>query len=198
MPLNGVVPLHLPRDRRALEAHFAALGSEDLRYRFCDSIKPAGLKQYLDQLSGPDLPSFGIFHADLRLIAVCQLGQAGGDLEVGVSVLPAFRRKGFAKALLEHSASHARAQGLRTLLIHSLVDNTPMLSLARRMGMSVEVLNGEADGRLKLRADTDAEGKFGMPGRPARPSQKPDRSLSQWLAPPSPVPLDDPWGDPAG
>lgn len=155
--LTGVVPLHLPRDRRALEAHFAALDSEDLRYRFCGSIKPVGLTRYLDQLSGPDVPSFGIFDADTTLIAVCQLGQSGGELEVGVSVLPAFRRKGFAKALIEYSASHARVRGLRTLLIHTLMDNTPMLTLARAMGMSVEMLDGEADGRLRLRADTVAE-----------------------------------------
>ena|SRR5579863_6540594 len=49
-------------------------------------------------------------------------------------VLPAFRRKGFAKALLRRSARYARTQGLSTLVIHSLGDNTPMLSLARRIG----------------------------------------------------------------
>jgi GNAT superfamily N-acetyltransferase len=167
--LTGIVPLHLPRDRHALEAHFAALGSEDLRYRFCGSIKPAALKQYLDQLNGPDSPSFGIFDSELTLIALCQIGQAGGELEVGVSVLPPFRRRGLARALLEYSASHARVRGLRTLLIHTLVDNSPMLSLAREMGMRVEIVNGEADGRLRLRADTVAEGKLGMPSRPSHP-----------------------------
>lgn len=155
--LTGIVSLQLPRDRRALEVHFAKLESEDLRFRFCGSIKPAVLEQYLDQLSGPDVASFGIFDAERVLIAVCQIGQAGADLEVGVSVLSAFRRQGFAKALLEHSVSHARVRGLRSLLIHTLMDNTPMLSLARGLGMSVEMLNGEADGRLRLRADTVAE-----------------------------------------
>ena len=155
--LTGIVLLHLPRDRQALEAHFAALDSEDLRYRFCGSIKPGALTHYLDQLTRPDVPSFGIFAADTALIAVCQLGQSGGELEVGVSVLPAFRRKGLAKALLDYSARHARERGLRTLLIHTLMDNTPMLTLARRMGMRIEMLDGEADGRLRLRADAIAE-----------------------------------------
>lgn len=157
--LTGIVSLQLPRDRRALEVHFAALESEDLRFRFCGSIKPAALEQYLDQLAGPDVASFGIFGPERVLIAVCQLGQSGADLEVGVSVLSAFRRQGFAKALLEHAANHARVQGLRTLLIHTLMHNTPMLSLARGLGMSVEMLNGEADGRLRLRADTVAEAR---------------------------------------
>ncbi len=175
--LTGIVPLHLPRDRQALEAHFAALDSEDLRYRFCGSIKPGGFTHYLDQLTRPDVPSFGIFAADTTLLAVCQVGQSGGQLEVGVSVLPAFRRKGLARALLEYSARHARQRGLRTLLIHTLMDNTPMLTLARRMGMRIEMLEGEADGRLRLRADTVAEGssarKSEYPRSPAHPAPRP-------------------------
>jgi GNAT superfamily N-acetyltransferase len=143
----AVVPLHLSRDRPALETHFAALDSEGLRYRFCGSIKTAGVMQYLHQLGGTAAHSYGIFHSSLALVAVCQLAQSAGDLEVGISVLAPFRRKGFAMALLEHSARYA-------LTIHSLADNTPMLSLARRIGMSVEILEGEADGRLRLRAGT--------------------------------------------
>jgi GNAT superfamily N-acetyltransferase len=186
--LTGIVPLHLPRDREALEAHFAALDSEDLRYRFCASISTAGVTRYLDRLSESDFPSFGIFGPELTLIALSQLGQAGGELEVGVSVLPTFRRRGLARALLEYAASHARVRGLKTLLIHTLVDNTPMLSLARVMGMRVEMVNGEADGRLRLRADTVAEGKLGMPGRASHPLQKPALLLGQWLPPAKPSP----------
>ena len=177
--LTRIVALQIPCDRRALEVHFAALGSEDLRYRFCGSIKPDGITHYVDQLNRPDVSSFGIyFAADITLIAVCQLGQSGGELEVGVSVLPAFRRKGLAKALLEYSARHARERGLRTLLIHTLMDNTPMLTLARRMGMRIEMLDGEADGRLRLRADTIAEASS------ARKSEYPP---SPALAPPRPL-----------
>jgi GNAT superfamily N-acetyltransferase len=148
----AIVPLYLSRDRLALETHFAALDSEDLRYRFCGSIKPAGVIHYLDQLTAAH--SYGIFNSSLALVAVCQLAQSAGDLEVGISVLTPFRRKGFAMALLDHSARYAQARGLKGLTIHSLADNTPMLSLARRIGMSVEILEGEADGRLRLRADT--------------------------------------------
>jgi GNAT superfamily N-acetyltransferase len=150
--LMDIVPLYLSRDRQALETHFAALESEDLRYRFCGSIKPAGVIHYLDQLTAAH--SYGIFNSDRALVAVCQLAQSASDLEVGISVLTPFRRKGYAMALLDYSAKYARARGLKALTIHSLAGNTPMLSLARRIGMSVEILEGEADGRLRLRADT--------------------------------------------
>ena len=124
--LTAIAPLYMPRDRLALETHFAALDGEDLRNRFCGSIKPACVMQYLDQLNGIDVASYGIFNPSRALVAVSQLGQSGGDLEVGISVLLPYRRKGFAKALLNHSASYARARGLKALIIHSLADNTPM------------------------------------------------------------------------
>src|SRR5664279_1828394 len=153
MILTNVVPLVLPRDRPAMEFHFAALDGEDLRYRFCGSIKPQSVTRYLDRLRGSGVDSFGIFNSRLALVAVSQLAPSTGDLEVAISVLPDFRRSGFATALLEHSAGYARERGLTGLVIHTLADNTPMLSLARRIGMNVRMLKGDADGRLRLRAD---------------------------------------------
>jgi GNAT superfamily N-acetyltransferase len=116
--LMAIVPLYLSRDRLALETHFAALDSVDLRYRFCGSIKPAGVIHYLDQLAAAH--SYGILNSNLALVAVCQLAQCAGDLEVGISVLTPFRRKGFAMALLDHSARYARARRHKALTIHSL------------------------------------------------------------------------------
>jgi GNAT superfamily N-acetyltransferase len=150
VPSLAIVPLDPTRDRRALESHFASLHREDLRYRFCGSIKREGVTQYLDQISVTGTPCYGVFDDGLALVAVCQLERLGCDLEVGLTVLPTFRRKGFGKALLRRSASYARARGLKGLNIHSLGDNTPMLSLARRIGMTVKIHSGEADGHLTL------------------------------------------------
>jgi GNAT superfamily N-acetyltransferase len=146
--------LSLPRDRFALETHFAALGTEDLCNRFCHSVKPESVAKYLDQWSAAGIPSYGIFDPDRSLIAVGQLAQSEEELEVGLSVLPTYRRKGLALALLYRSASYARARGLKVLSIHCLANNMPMLSLARRIGMTVEISSGEADGHLTLRAAT--------------------------------------------
>jgi GNAT superfamily N-acetyltransferase len=146
--------LFLPCDRFALETHFAALGTEDLSNRFCHSVKPESVAKYLDQWSAAGIPSYGIFNPDRSLIAVAQLAQSEEELEVGLSVLPTYRRNGLALALLYRSASYARARGLKALSIHCLANNMPMLSLARRIGMTVEISSGEADGHVTLRAAT--------------------------------------------
>ncbi len=150
----AILPLYLPRDRSALESHYAALGVEDLRNRFCGSIGPEGLSQYIDQLSVSNLPIFGIFNPDHALVAVCQLGQSERELEIGLTVLPPYRRQGLARILLRRAASYAVARGLKALVIHCLASNTPMLTLAHRIGMCVENSDGEVDGRLTLRAGT--------------------------------------------
>jgi RimJ/RimL family protein N-acetyltransferase len=146
--------LSLPRDRFALETHFAALATEDLRNRFCHSIKPEAVTKYLDQWSAADILSYGIFDPDRGLIAVSQFAQSADELEVGISVLPAYRRKGLALSLLCRCARYARTRGLKALIIHCLTDNVPMLSLARRIDMTIETSNGESDGHLTLRAAT--------------------------------------------
>ena len=152
--MTAIVRLSLPRDRFALEAHFAALGTEDLCNRFCHSVKAESVAKYLDQWSAAGNPSYGIFNSDRSLIAVGQLAQSEEELEVGLSVLPTYRRKGLALALLYRSASYARARGLEALSIHCLANNMPMLSLARRIGMTIEISSGEADGHVTLRAAT--------------------------------------------
>jgi GNAT superfamily N-acetyltransferase len=152
--VTAIVRLYLPRDRLALEAHFAALGTEDLYNRFCHSINSEGVAEYLDRLRATGIPSYGIFDSNLALIAVSQLARSEEDLEVGLTVLPTYRRKGLAVALLYRAASYGRARGLKALVIHCLASNTPMLCLARKIGMSVEISDGEADGHLKLRAGT--------------------------------------------
>jgi GNAT superfamily N-acetyltransferase len=150
----AIIRLRLPRFRPALDAHFAGLSAEDLRQRFCHYIRPEGLTDFLDRLVADGVASYGIFDPGLVLVAVCQCGGSVGELEVGLSVLPPYRRKGLAAALLARAASHARARGFGALIVHCLAENTPMQALARRIGMDIGVSSGEADGRLRLRAGT--------------------------------------------
>jgi GNAT superfamily N-acetyltransferase len=152
--VTTIARLSLPCHRAPLEQHFAALGAEDLRRRFCHAITPEGVAAWLDSLTHTGVSSYGIFNPSLELVAVGQFGASGRDLDVGLSVLPPYRRKGLAAALLYRAASFARTRGLTAIVVHCLADNSPMLLLARRIGMTVEISQGEADGRLQLRAGT--------------------------------------------
>lgn len=96
-------------------------------------------------------------------MAVCQLERSGGDLEVGLTVLADFRRHGCGRALLLRSAVHARARGLNALIVHSLGDNTSMLLLARRIGMTVEIQRCEVEGRLTLESALDPAPGMDLP-----------------------------------
>jgi GNAT superfamily N-acetyltransferase len=149
--VTAVAPLYFPRDRAALKAHFAALGGDCLRHRFGTTVKRSGVTKFLDQLRLRGIPSYGIFDSSRALVAVCQLAASGSDLEAGLTVLPAVRCQGFGTTLLRRAASYARARGLKALIVHCQADNSRMLSLARRMGMSVHIETGDADGRLTLR-----------------------------------------------
>ena len=86
--MTAIVRLHLPRPRAPLEAHFAAHSSEDLRLRFCCSIGPEFVANYLDRLQTTSVPSYGIFNPGLELVALGQfseIDQPGHDLEAGLS-----------------------------------------------------------------------------------------------------------------
>jgi GNAT superfamily N-acetyltransferase len=150
----AIVRLSLPRHRLELDQHFAALTREDLRRRFCHTISLDGVARWLDSHTETGVSSYGIFNSDLDLIAVGQFGAYGGELEVGLSVRSGYRRRGMAAALLFRAASFARVRALTAVMIHCLADNWPMLSLAHRIGMTVQISQGEAAGRLKLRAGT--------------------------------------------
>ena len=150
----AIVPLRLPRDRDALEAHFAALSPEDLRLRFGQTMKPETVAAYLDSVEARRAPIFGTVNQNLDVVAVGQFADTTDGLEVGLSVLSRYRRRGLATALLERAASYARAHSMASLVMHCLADNAPMLALARHFGMAIERVGSEADGRLKLRAGT--------------------------------------------
>jgi len=126
---------------------------EDLRLRFDRSIAHDSLPGIVDRLAASTL-SYGIFGPMSDLAAVCQVGghdSTGKDLEAGNSVLESYRRTGLAAALLNVAAREARSRGFINVVVFCVIGNIPMISLARRLGMTVEVSRGGAVGRLRLR-----------------------------------------------
>jgi GNAT superfamily N-acetyltransferase len=147
-------------DRAALERHFLALGTGDRRLRFGVSLGDAALRAYVSGIDFERDRAFGVFDDELRLLAAAHLGLARGHAELGVSVLPGHRGRGFGGALLARAQMHARNRGERALFMHCLAENATMMHLARKQGMALCVAAGEADAWLKLEP-ADASTHFG-------------------------------------
>lgn len=153
----AVTRLQLPRDREALDTHYGALSTEDLRLRFCSPVGPISLNAYLDRLQATGAPLYGIFNSRLELVAVGHYGafeQPSSGLEVGLSVLESYRRQGLGSALIHRAASYARSRGFKSLVVYCLAENTAMLSLAKHLGISSEISRDEAFGRVQIGTGT--------------------------------------------
>ena len=148
-------------DTPALEAHFLSLDNEDRRLRFGVPIGDAAVRGYAARIDFERDAAFGVFDDDLSLAAAAHLARAGREhAELGVSVLPARRRRGLGGALLARAHQRARNWGVRALFLHCLTENSTMMALARRQGMRIVTERGEADAWLEL-PPADAASYFG-------------------------------------
>ena len=134
-------------ERPALEAHFLALGDSAVR-------------AYVARIDFERDAAFGIFDDELRLTGVAHVARASGHAELGVSVLPGSRNRGYGAALLARALQRARNWGVRALFMHCLSENEAMMHLARKQDMAIVAETGEADAWLKL-PPADASSHFG-------------------------------------
>jgi RimJ/RimL family protein N-acetyltransferase len=70
--------------------------------------------------------------------------------ELGLSVLPAHRRRGVGGALFKRAMAYARNRCMPRLFMHFLSENAPIMRIARRFGMHIVARAGEADAHLRL------------------------------------------------
>ena len=147
-----------PRHRDEIVRHLLRLPADDRRLRFGRSISDAAVGDYVGGIDFERDRVFGIQAPDLELAGVAHLAldpktQAA---ELGVSVDPACRVKGYGYALLQRSVLHAANLGYRVLFMYCLAENRIMMHLAIKAGLTVVIESGDADGRLKL--DRNAHG----------------------------------------
>jgi RimJ/RimL family protein N-acetyltransferase len=125
-----------------LALHFLALPSPDRYLRFAAPATAAFVGRYVD---GIDFDRDAVLAVEAAAIGddgrrvlagVVHAAYPGAAAEVGVSVLPAYRGRGVASALVERAVAHARERGIRRLSMHLLAFNTPMLRIARKLGMT--------------------------------------------------------------
>jgi len=139
-----------PDERARLLAHLLALSPEDRRLRFAHAISDEGLQQYVEGIDFERNTLFVVTDSDLAVIGAAHVARDGEHAELGVSVLPQARGSGIGAALLERSATHARNAGVRVLFMNCLVENAPMLHLARKQGLQVAISSGDAEAFVRL------------------------------------------------
>lgn len=140
------------RHREDIARHLLELPVEDRRLRFGHIIGDHAVRLYVERIDFERDRVFGIQGADLELVGVAHLAldPVHQAAELGLSVHPAARTRGYGFALLQRSVLHAANLGYRALFMYCLAENGIMIHLARKAGLTVVTAAGETDARLKL------------------------------------------------
>jgi RimJ/RimL family protein N-acetyltransferase len=141
-----------PRHREDIARHLLQLPAEDRRLRFGHRIGDHAVRLYVEGIDFARDRVFGIHGDDLELIGVAHLAldPVQQAAELGLSVHPSARGRGYGFALLQRSVLHAANLGYRALFMYCLAENGIMIHLARKAGLTVVTEAGETDARLKL------------------------------------------------
>ena len=138
-------------DRPAMVGHLLALDEQDRYLRFGHTVSAEQVSDYVARIDFARSEALGIFNRRLELLGLSHLALLNDDeAEFGVSVLPKARGRGYGQLLFEHACLHARARGVKALVIHTLAENTAMMAIARHAGAQVIRESGEATARLSL------------------------------------------------
>ncbi|MDD5028174.1 MAG: GNAT family N-acetyltransferase [Rhodoferax sp.] len=141
--------------RSRIAAHLKELNAHDRYFRFGYAANDQQIQRYVDGLNFDRDEIFGIYNRHLKLIAMAHLAYSDLDrsqagAEFGVSVLQHVRGRGYGARLFERAVMHARNEGVRTMYVHVLSENTAMLRIARSAGAKVERDGAESEGHLLL------------------------------------------------
>lgn len=141
--------------RPQIAQHLLALGERDRYLRFGYAANDQQIEHYVQTLDFKRDQLFGIFNRKLALIAMAHLAYPvdmvqAGFAEFGVSVSAHARGRGYGSRLFERAALHAVNDGVKTLYIHALSENTAMLRIARGAGATIERQGSESEAHLSL------------------------------------------------
>jgi len=152
-----------PRHRDRILAHLLDLPPHDRYLRFGYAAADAQVARYVESLNFDRDEVLGIFNRRLRLLAMAHLayltatpGQSEARAEFGVSVAANARGRGYGSRLFDLAVLHARNRGVRTLVIHALSENAPMLKITHNAGAQVVREGSESEAVLRLPADSMA------------------------------------------
>lgn len=138
--------------RDEITRHLLQLSPHDRQLRFGTPTSDAAITGYVRGIDFARDKVFGILEHDLTLAGVAHLAlDAETDsAELGISVAPDRRGKGYGFALLARAKLHAGNLAYKKLYMHCLAENHVMIHLARKAGMTVVAQYGGADAHLAL------------------------------------------------
>ena len=138
------------RARGALVDHFVELSIRDRRLRFGIPLARTGIASYVERIDFDRDAVLGVGDAGSGFLGVTHIALVDGVAELGLSVVPSLRNVGLGSAMFEEAVAHARTRGASRVYVRFLVENVPVLRLARRFGMQIVLQGDEADGWLEL------------------------------------------------
>ena len=154
---TAIVPIREigARYRPQILKHLLDLEAGDRYLRFGYAANDRQIRQYVEGLNFNRDRVFGIFNRKLELVGLAHLAypadfSIAGFAEFGVSVSSHVRGRGFGARLFERAAIHAVNDGVKTIYIHALSENLPMLRIARKAGAVVERAGSESEAHLSL------------------------------------------------
>ncbi len=141
--------------RGRIARHLLALAPRDRYLRFGFMANDEQIQRYADSLNFERDEIFGIYNRRIELIAMAHLAFStdaalNACAEFGVSVLNSARGRGYGGRLFDRASMHARNEGVSTMFIHALSENTTMLKIARKAGALVKRDGTESEAHLVL------------------------------------------------
>jgi GNAT superfamily N-acetyltransferase len=151
VPIKPLDSSHIPE----ITAHLLALSVHDRYLRFGYTATDDHIHRYVDSLNFDRDEIYGIFNAELDIIAMAHLAlmkDAGrtASSEFGVSVSAYARGRGYGARLFERAVIHARNEKVYQMYIHALSENAPMIKIARQGGAKIERDGSETEAYLSL------------------------------------------------
>lgn len=151
----GAPPLAIrrlwPAERGTIRAHLLRLDSEDRSLRFCHAANDAFITSYCATIDWLRAAVLGFFAAgELRgvaeLIGIKDVWPPSAEL--ALSVEGPYQNHGIGSALLRRALVTARNRLIGTVYMICLVENRKMQHIARDLGASLVVREGQVEGAI--------------------------------------------------
>jgi len=137
-----------PEDAEAHREFFSRLSPEDVRFRFFSTLRELSPEQMarMTQIDyGREMAFVVTRETPAQTVAAGRLVRdvIGSGAEFAVVVQPDMKGRGVASALMRRLIEWGRVCGLAEITGQVLADNAPMLAFMRRLGFTIERIQGD-------------------------------------------------------